>query len=202
MSISFEEIVKTRRSANNFKKDEEITKAQLNEIFELVKLAPSAFNLQHAHYTVVLEDDVKKEQLQAACNGQVKVGTSSAVIAVLGDKEAHLHAETIFPGLDKEALTARVTKIKTFYESRGDDFKKEEAIRNSSLSAMQFMLCAKAKGFDTCPMIGYNKEKVSNILGIEERYELVMLITIGKEVKETQNPRAYRKPINDLVNYI
>ncbi len=33
----------------------------------------------------------------------------------------------------------------SFYENRGEPFKRDEAIRNASLSAMMFMLSAKEK---------------------------------------------------------
>ena len=46
---------KKRRSASNFLPDNPISTTELNEIFELVKLGPSAFNLQHAKYVVVLD---------------------------------------------------------------------------------------------------------------------------------------------------
>ena len=38
-----------------------------------------------------------------------------------------------------------VRETVSFYEQRGADFQKEEAIRNASLSAMLFMLAAKIK---------------------------------------------------------
>ena len=48
----FIDLVNKRRSAGNFLDNIPITKEELNEIFELVKLAPSAFNLQHTKYFV------------------------------------------------------------------------------------------------------------------------------------------------------
>lgn len=68
----FSQLVKERRSASNFLPDHPIAKDELNEMFELVALAPSAFNLQHTKYVTVLDPDVK-EKLKQAANGQYKV---------------------------------------------------------------------------------------------------------------------------------
>jgi nitroreductase len=45
---------------------------------------------------------------------------------------------------------------------------------------MQLMLAAKAKGYDTCPMGGFDKQALIKELNIPDRYIPVMMITIGK----------------------
>ncbi|MGE8077412.1 nitroreductase family protein [Peribacillus loiseleuriae] len=203
----FIQLVKERRSASNFLPDHMITKEEFNEIFELVKLGPSAFNLQHTNYLTVI-DPVIKEKLKKAANGQYKVSSASAVILVLGDKNAFQQAPDIYEGLkmlrvvNKQEYDFMVHDTVSFYESRGSDFQRDEAIRNASLSAMMFMMAAKEKGWDTCPMIGFDSETVKQILNVEEQYEVVMMITIGKEKVESRKPRGYRKPVSEFVTYI
>jgi putative NAD(P)H nitroreductase len=89
----------------------------------------------------------------------------------------------------------------SFYELRGQEFQKEDAIRNASLSAMLFMLAAKEKGWDTCPMIGFDPKAVKELLNIDDEHEVVMMITIGKEKVESRKPRGYRKPVSEFVSY-
>ncbi|MFJ5623963.1 nitroreductase family protein [Peribacillus loiseleuriae] len=203
----FIQLVKERRSASNFLPDHMITKEEFNEIFELVKLGPSAFNLQHTNYLTVI-DPVIKEKLKKAANGQYKVSSASAVVLVLGDKNAFWQAPDIYEGLkmlgvvNKQEYDFMVHDTVSFYESRGSDFQRDEAIRNASLSAMMFMMAAKEKGWDTCPMIGFDSEAVKQILNVEQQYEVVMMITIGKEKVESRKPRGYRKPVSEFVNYI
>ena len=203
----FIQLVKERRSASNFLPDHMITKEEFNEIFELVKLGPSAFNLQHTNYLTVI-DPVIKEKLKKAANGQYKVSSASAVILVLGDKNAFLQAPDIYEGLkmlgvvNKQEYDFMVHDTVSLYESRGSDFQRDEAIRNASLSAMMFMMAAKEKGWDTCPMIGFDSEAVKQILNIDEQYEVVMMITLGKEKVESRKPRGYRKPVSEFVTYI
>lgn len=203
----FVQIVKERRSASNFLEGHPITEHELNEIFELVKLAPSAYNLQHTHYITVMDEEVKKGMHKAA-GGQHKILSASAVIAVLGDKKAFHHAPEIYEGLkmlgilNKQEYDHLVHDAMSFYEVRGEAFERDEAIRNASLSAMLFMMAAKEKGWDTCPMIGFDQEEVKRVLNITDQYEVVMLIPIGKEKTESRKPRGYRKPVSEFVTYV
>ncbi|AIF67449.1 NAD(P)H nitroreductase [Terribacillus saccharophilus] len=202
----FTELVNERRSASNFLPDNPITKKELDEIFNLVKLGPSAFNLQHTNYVVVSDPD-KKQKLKVAANGQYKVESSSAVILVLGDKEAFQQAADIYKGLNllgiinKQEYDLMVNDTVSFYEERGQEFHRDEAIRNASLSAMLFMLAAKEKGWDTCPMIGFDADKVKEVLDVPAQYEAVLMITIGKEKTASRKPRGYRRPISEFVSY-
>jgi putative NAD(P)H nitroreductase len=203
----FEKLVNERRSASNFLDNHPITKEELDGIFQLVKMAPSASNLQHTNYLVVLDQELKQKVKQAAL-GQHKVGTASAVIIVLGDKLAYKDAGLIYEGLlslgiyTQQEYDHAVRLVTTTYEGSGEHYQRDEAIRNASLSAMLFLLAAKSKGWDTCPMIGFNPTALREVLSIEEQYEPVLMITIGKEKLSSRKPRGYRKPVSEFVTYL
>ncbi|MCI4129265.1 nitroreductase family protein [Bacillus haynesii] len=204
--MEFNELIEMRHSANNFLEDVQITVKDLEPIFEDIKLAPSAFNLQHAEYKVILDKDLK-EKVREAANGQYKVHSASAVILVTGDRYAYRQTEKINEGMrdlgmikDFE-LQEMIENNTDFYESRGEQFMKEEAIRNASLSAMMFMLAAKNRGWDTCPMIGFDSDQVRELLEIPDTHEIVLMITIGKEKESSRRLRGYRKPVNEFVSF-
>lgn len=206
VNSGFEALVRARRSANNFDENVKIPREELEQLFQLTKLAPSAYNLQHAHYAVVDDEELKLLLKKAAYN-QYKVGTSSAAIVVFGDKHAYKHAPEIYEGLlnlgvmNKQEYDQTIAMINDSYESGGEQFRRDEAIRNASLSAMLFMLIAKDKGWDTCPMIGFDPGAVSNLLNAPDHLVPVMMITIGKEKTSKPRPRGYRKPVGEFVSY-
>ncbi|MCY7733860.1 nitroreductase family protein [Bacillus safensis] len=207
MTLSFDTLVRERRSASNFLPNISVSREELNSIFEEVKLAPSAFNLQHTQYVVVQTEELK-EQVREAAFGQYKVHSASAAIIVLGDPNAYEHAGDIYEGLkmlgilNKQQYEEMVRETVSFYEQRGADFQKEEAIRNASLSAMLFMLAAKNKGWDTCPMIGFDPEAMKKVLNIQSDLVPVLMITLGKEKVESRQARGYRKPVSEFVTYL
>jgi len=202
----FLKIVRERRSADKFIKDIVIPKEDFKEIFRDLSLAPSAFNLQHAKYYVV-EDKSLMDKVYDASFNQYKIKTASAVIIVTGDKKAYLSADKIYEGsmmlgmLDKTEYQIMINNISSIYESWGESFQHDEAIRNASLSAMLFMLMAKNKDWDTCPMIYFDKDKISNLLNISDNEEPAIMITMGKVDKSSNKIRGYRKPADEFVKY-
>lgn len=205
--MEFEKLVKERRSAKNFIESEKISKNEIDEIFGLVRYAPSCFNLQHTKY-IVISDPEKKEKLREVAFKQYKIHTASAAILVLGNKEEFKNAEDLYEGmlnlniLNKQEFDMIISSIHNLYDGRGDDFRRDEAIRNACLSAMLFMLAAKDKGWDTCPMIGFDSEAVRNLFNIPGKYVPALLITIGKADSSKQGVRGYRKFANEFVEYI
>ncbi|MGE7691979.1 nitroreductase family protein [Lysinibacillus sp. NPDC097214] len=204
--MEFTKVIDKRRSANNFIEGIKMSEEDIRPILEDVKLAPSAFNLQHANYIVVLDEE-KKEKAREAAYGQYKVHSSSAVILVLGNKEAYKNTANLSQGMvdlgiinacELENIVEENTK---FYEERGEEFMKEEAIRNASLSAMLFMLAAKNRGWDTCPMIGFDQQQMRALFNVPETHEIVLMITIGKEKENSRRLRGYRKPVEEFATY-
>ncbi|MEK4229961.1 nitroreductase family protein [Solibacillus sp. FSL H8-0538] len=205
--MEFTKLIDKRRSASNFLKEVKITEADLKPIFDDIKMTPSAFNLQHTEYIVVLEEGMK-EKIREAAYGQYKVHSASGVIIVTADRYAYMQTERLNKGmldlaiLNATELEQMVQENTQFYESRGEQFMKEDAIRNASLSSMMFMLAAKNRGLDTCPMIGFDQEQVRELLNIPATYEVVLMIAIGKEKESSKSLRGYRKPVNEFVKFI
>ncbi|OZQ64705.1 nitroreductase family protein [Paenibacillus sp. VTT E-133280] len=203
---TFTDLIESRRSAMNFVEGVKIPQNELEEMFSYARLAPSAYNLQHTNYKVVSDENLK-EEIRKAAYGQYKIHSASAVIVVLGDKQAYLKAPEIYGGLkalgamSPEDYDAEIETINNTYAGK-DAFQRDEAIRNASLSAMHFMLIAKDKGWDTCPMIGFDPEAIQSTLNLPDHMVPVMLITIGKDKKHKIRPRGYRKPVNEFVEFI
>lgn len=203
----FTDLVKSRRSANKFIPSTPISDQELDQIFSLVKFAPSAYNLQHANYIVVREEENKQKVYEAAFK-QYKILTASAVIVVLGNKKAYEDVEKLNEGmlnlgiLSKQEFDREVEIVRHDYLGRGESFMRDEAIRNASLSAMQMMLIAKDQGWDTCPMIGFDAKQLSEDLHIPDEYEPVLLVAMGKEDTSRPRPRGYRKPVGEFVKFM
>lgn len=201
----FQMLVKTRRSANKFTLGVEIPRSEFEEMFNLVKFSPSAFNLQHTRFLVIDDAEVKDSVYQAAYQ-QYKVKSASAVVVVLGDMLAYQQAPQINEGLLKLGVISQtdfdetIRSINAAYEGK-TAFQREEAIRNASLAAMTFMLTAKDRGWDTCPMIGFDPAQLAAVLNLPEQYVPVMLITIGQEDTSKLRPRGYRKPVGEFVSF-
>lgn len=205
--MDFAQLAAARHSAVNFEKDFQMTEQQFKQIFELTKLAPSAYNLQFTNYVVVM-DDAKKEALCELHYGQYKIKSASAAVIVMGDcKSATVEAaEEMYTPLkmlniiDEIEYDTTIEAIRQYANKLTGEELERELMRNAGLHAMFFMFAAKHYGFDTCPMHVHNIPQVRELLAIPAHLEPIMLITIGKSVDKTR-PRGYRKPVSEFVQF-
>lgn len=186
---NFFEIVKGRRSVREYDSSFQMTKDEVEELIQEAMLAPSAGNLQPTRYFVI-HDIESKNQLYPIANNQAQVTTASVVIAILGDLEGHKNAEEIYWKAAELGYMTYATKeqfVKNFaalFPRFSNQDMRELVTFDAGLAAMQLMLAAKAKGYETNPMSGFDKTRFSKEFGIEDRYVVMALVTIGNGVKE------------------
>ena len=207
--MNFEELVKSRHSATNFIENEQMTEEDFKNIFELTKLAPSAYNLQFTNY-LVITDQEKKERVKELSYNQYKIHTASGVVIVMGNKNSieMPEVEKIYSPLKMLKMMDEVEYDMTMELIKGysDGLKDNphelnlELMRNAGIHAMLFMMSAKHYGFDTCPMHVHNVEELRKEFNIPNHLEPVMMITIGKSVEKVR-ARGYRKPVGEFVNF-
>jgi len=195
------QVMEARHSVRKYHAGYEIPQEDLEEILRLAATAPSAWNLQHWRFLVVTDPAVK-EKLHPIAYMQQQVLDASATIIVLGDLEADKSAAPVYDRavakgyMSQEVRDAIVGQVEAAYKNN-PQFARDEAIRNSSYAAMQLMLAAKAKGYDTCPIGGYDMEALIRELNIPPRYLPTLMITLGKA---NGDPRpSDRFPLDELV---
>ncbi|MNV98549.1 putative NAD(P)H nitroreductase YodC [compost metagenome] len=65
---------------------------------------------------------------------------------------------------------------------------------------MQLMLTARAHGYDTNPIAGFDKEHIAEAFGLDvERYVPVMLISIGKAAESGYT--SVRLPVEKIADW-
>jgi nitroreductase len=128
---------------------------------------------------VVVRSPERRAALCKLAWGQRQVEQASAVILVLGHLKAHRDAGEIFAQAPEPVREQMVPLISGVYQGK-PDLQRDEAIRSGSLASMTLMLAAEAKGYATCPMIGFDPEGVCEHLGVDENHIPVMMICLGK----------------------
>ncbi|WP_409346274.1 nitroreductase family protein [Paenibacillus sp. MBLB4367] len=185
----FLSVAKGRRSVRVYDPNWSLSKEELNDILETAVLAPSSSNLQPWRFLVIDDAEQKQKLLPIAFNQQ-QVVDASAVIAVLGDIQSYEKAEQIYDQAVKAGFMSEATKsdfVKRttgMYSSLPLEKRRDIVLVDGGLVSMQLMLAARAKGYDTVPMGGYDAAKFKEAFGISERYVPVMLIALGKAAKE------------------
>lgn len=203
---NFEDILKGRRSVRNYDATVKISKEEMTNMLEDAVTAPSSVNMQPWRF-VVVESDEGKETLKPLIrfNG-LQNDTSSAMVLIFGDLQSFDYAEAIYgTAVEKGLMPAEVKEqqlsaLTPHYEALSKEEKHEVAVVDGSLAAMQFMLVARAYGYDTNPIGGFEKDKLATAFGLDpERYVPVMIVAVGKAVDEGY--KSVRLPIDEITSW-
>ncbi|HZG82218.1 MAG TPA: nitroreductase family protein [Brevibacillus sp.] len=202
----FYKIVTERRSIKKYDKAVKISKEEMTKILTLATSAPSSVNMQPWRFLVIESPEAKAKLAPLARFNQTQVETSSAVIAVFGDlnnfeKFEEIYGTAVEKGYMPLEVKERIhTSYSGYFETISREQMKDVVLVDGGLVSMQIMLAARAYGYDTNPIGGYEKDKITEAFGLDkERYIPVMLISIGKAA-DTGHP-SVRLPIDQVTQW-
>jgi nitroreductase len=202
----FYKIVTERRSIKNYDKSVKISSEEMAEILTLAISAPSSVNMQPWRFLVIESPEGKAKLAPLGRFNQNQIETSSAVIAVFGDLNNFDNAEEIYGKAVENGFMPLEVKeqiLKAFsgyYENISREEMKDVVLIDGGLVSMQLMLAARAFGYDTNPIGGYEKDQIAEVFGLDkDRYVPVMLISIGKAA-DAGHP-SVRLPIDKVTQW-
>lgn len=202
----FKDIVFNRHSVREFDKDYKIEKEEMLQILEEATKAPSSVNLQPWRF-VIVESDEGKDKLRPIIKFNTKQNdSSSAMILIFGDMKCYEKTDEIYSQAVEAGYMSEDDKNKSveLFNQVYESFSKEEmndVVKiDSSLAAIQLMLVARAHGYDTNPIGGFEKDQLAEAFGLDpDRYVPVMIVAIGKAAYTAhKSPRLDVKDITDF----
>lgn len=203
---AFLEIMQDRRSIRTYDENVKISKEEMSEILAAATKAPSSVNLQPWRFVVIESPEAKAKLAPLAKFNQQQVKTSSAVIAVFADLNNLDYLEEIYGKAVELGLMPQDVKDKQVPSIRGllsgisPQANKETILIDSGLVSMGIMLTAKAFGYDTCPIGGYEKDQIAEAFDLDkDRYVPVMLLSIGKAADAGY--QSYRMPVEQIAEW-
>ncbi len=188
--------IRERRSVKHFDPNHQMSEAEINGLLELALLSPTSFNMQNWRFVVVTNQE-QKDALCAASWNQAQVREASATILLCADLNAHIDAGRYWVNAPEPVRDMLVPMIAPFYEGNAQ-LQRDEAMRSVGIAAQTLMLAAKAMGYDSCPMIGFDPLKVAEIIQLPENHLIGMMLTVGKALKDA-NARGGQLPYEDVV---
>ncbi|WP_102272899.1 nitroreductase family protein [Cytobacillus massiliigabonensis] len=198
-------VIRERHSIRKYDPNYKIAREEIVDILNSAILAPSSSNLQPWRFIIIDNEEVKKE-LRLIANNQEPIESSSAVIAVLGDKEMHKNIEKVYRSgydagfMDEENMNRLMNNANSLYPNLSEEARKNIASFDAGLVSMQLMLIAKEKGYDTVPMGGFDKVKFNERFNVSERFTPMVLIALGKA--EASPFKTTRIPLKDIAEFI
>jgi nitroreductase len=188
--------IRERRSVKHYDPNHTMPEAEINALLEMALLSPTSFNIQNWRF-VVVTDQEKKEAIRAAAWNQAQVSEASITILLCADLNAHVGGERYWGNAPEPVRAMLVPMIAPFYENN-PQLQRDEAMRSVGIAAQTLMLAAKAMGYDSCPMIGFDPVQVAEIIGLPENHIIGMMLTVGKALKDA-NTRGGQLPYEEVV---
>ncbi|MAD41681.1 MAG: NAD(P)H-dependent oxidoreductase [Arcobacter sp.] len=208
MNKTFEEAMDFRHACKVFDDTKKISDEDLNYILEAGRKSPSSFGMEPWKFLVITNEDLKAK-LRPACWDQVQVTSCSHLIIILAAIDA------VKP---ESGIVERKFKRRTMPQEKLDMYlglyashlektlSSDENVyswtsKQTYLAAANMMTAGGIKGVDSCPIEGYEKEKVEEILGLDTtKYQLSVVIPFGYRLNEQSS--QLREKLEDVVEFI
>lgn len=171
-----------RRAIKHYDPGHTMTSEEIHTLMEAAMQTPTSFNMQNWRFVVVTDAD-KKQQLRAASYDQAQVTDASIVIVLCADLLAWKNDPARYwRNAPKPVQDLLVPWMGPFYEGK-PELQRDEAMRSVGLAGQTIMLAAKAMDYDSCPMIGFEADKVAQHVNLPDDHVVGMMITVGKAIK-------------------
>lgn len=146
-----------------------VTDAQLEEIYQLVRLAPTSANCSPARFFFVRSDDAKARLKPTLSSGNLEKTMTAPVTAIVAwDPRFYDRLPQLFPHADARA-----------WFTSSPALAEETAFRNSSMQAAYLIAACRALGLDTGPMSGFDRAAVDAAFFADSGWKSNVLINIG-----------------------
>ena len=192
-----QEAIHSRRSVKHFDAEHVMTDDEINNILSLAMLSPTAYNIQNWRFVTVKDKQLRKQIRQAAWD-QAQVTDSSLFIIMCADLNAwQKQPERYWKNSPQEVQQFMLPAIDEYYREK-KQVQRDEAMRSCGIAAQTLMLAARSMGYDSCPMDGFDFDKVAELIQLPEDHVIAMLVTIGKSTKQAW-PRTGQLDVDTVV---
>jgi len=173
------ETIAARRSVKHYDPAHRMTEAEIQQLLEAAMQSPTAFNIQNWRFVTVLDPEVRK-QIRASAWDQAQVTDASLLIVMCADKDAwKKEPGRYWKNAAQPVQDFLVPAIGQYYDGR-DQVQRDECMRSCGLAGMTIMLAAKAMGYDSSPMDGFDFDAVGKIIKLPADHVISFMIAVGK----------------------
>jgi len=208
MNNDFLKAMSFRHACKVFDEDKKISDEDIKSIMSVAQNSPSSFGMEAWKFLVITNDELKAK-LRPACWNQVQITSCSHLVIVLAGIES-VKPES---GLPKKRFTRREMPqeqldfyLDLYAKHLEQTLSSDENIyawtsKQTYIAASNIMTYAAYLGIDSCPIEGFEKEAIEEILDIDtKKFQLSMLLPLGYRINEQST--QLRLPFDEVVEFI
>ncbi len=189
--------IRSRRSIKHYDASHHMSEEEINELLSLAILSPTAFNIQNWRFVTVADPDLRKQIREVAWDQSQVTDTSLFIIMCADLKSWEKQPERYWINAPQEVSDFMLPAIDDYYRGK-DQVQRDEAMRSCGIAAQTLILAAKSLGYDSCPMDGFDFDKVAELINLPDDHVITMFVAIGKGTKEPW-PRPGQLSLEEVV---
>jgi len=208
--MNYLEILKFRHACKIFDESKKISAGEFDFILEAGRLSPSSTGLEQWDFLVVQNKELR-EKIKAVSWNQAQITSCSHLVVVLAKiKEIKFGSSYVDKMIarradkDPEAIAARRKFYNDFLLS---NFKNDDELtfqwshEQCMIAATNMMNAAASLGIDSCPIEGFDRHALNEILGLDESEKRVAIV-VPFGYRLNPQPEKLRRQRSEVVTWI
>ena len=208
MKNNFTKAMAFRHACKLFDETKTIPKEEMLYILEAGRTSPSSFGMEAWKFLVITNQELK-EKLRPACWNQPQITSCSHLVVLLAGIESAKPSS----GIPQKRFARRPLsqeQIESYIELYSKHLQQtlssdkniyEWTARQTYIAATNMMTAAAYIEIDSCPIEGFEKEKVEEILELDTtKYQVAMLLPFGYRVNKQS--KQLRLSFEEVVEFI
>ncbi|MDE5421678.1 NAD(P)H-dependent oxidoreductase [Ancylomarina sp. DW003] len=216
-----EEILKAhayRRAIKEFEVDQKISEEDFNFILEVGRRSPSSFGWEPWKFIVIQNMELREKLMEPSWGAQKQLPSASHFVILLARKgdEMRVGSDYLsYKSKEVDKLPADIEEMKLgffkgFMENEFDltDDRKifDWACKQVYLPFANMMTAAAQIGIDSCPIEGFDRTKVEEILALESvvdtnKFGVAAMLAFGYKKEDSPFPQS-RFPMEEVVEWV
>ncbi len=201
----FNEMLEFRHACKIFDESKKILEEDFNFILNAGRMAPSSFGMEHWKFLVIQNKELK-EKIYPLTRNQKQIITCSHLVVILAKKYLKSDEKYVRENFERWNLPHDFLEIVSDrYKNAIDNLTEGQltcwSMKQCYIAAANMMNAAACIEIDSCPMEGFLKEDLEELLNIDtSKYEIALLLPFGYRIKE--QPKRFRRNIEESVEFI
>lgn len=172
----------TDARTHNTWQDRSVSDEQIEQIYDLLKFAPTSVNCNPARILFIKSPEAKERLLACMSPSNLDKTRSAPVTAIIGmDMDFYEQLPRLFPHVD----------AKSWFVGK-EAFIESTAFRNSALQGAYLIMAVRSLGLDCGAMSGFNADKLNAEFFPNARVKVNFLLNIGYGDSSSLMPRQPR----------
>lgn len=206
-----------RHATKEFDPDKKIPAEDFQFILEVGRLSPSSVGFEPWKFLILQNMEIRSKIREVSFGSKGQMPTASHVIMILSRKDVRYdskYVEYIYKEIKKvpdEVFASIPAAYKDFQENDmhildSERTKNDWASKQTYIALANMMTAAAQIGIDSCPIEGFNKAAVHQILtdaGLldDKIFEISVMAAFGYRAHEPEFPKT-RRPLEEIVEWV